>query len=61
MPAPTQTFTLSVQEYEALIAERDHLRVQLRLARAQRDLAEERLRAYKRELFSASSEARNVG
>lgn len=61
MPPLTQTLTLSVQEYEALIAERDNLRVELRLTRAQRDLAEERLRAYKRELFSASSEARNVG
>lgn len=54
---------LSAEEYEALIAasaERDALRGELRLVTAQRDLAEEKLRAYKHELFGASSEARHA-
>ncbi|MFL9989605.1 IS66 family transposase, partial [Paraburkholderia sediminicola] len=38
--------------------EREALRGELRLVSAQRDLAEERLRAYRRELFGAKSEAR---
>ncbi|ANB71498.1 transposase [Paraburkholderia phytofirmans OLGA172] len=38
--------------------EREALRGELRLVTAQRDLAEERLRAYRRELFGAKSEAR---
>ena len=38
--------------------ERDELRSALRLVTAERDLAEERLRAYRRELFGAKSEAR---
>jgi len=46
----------SVEEYQALLAERD----ELRLVTAQRDLAEEKLRAYKHELFGASSEARHA-
>jgi len=69
MPSPTfsRTITLSAQEYEALLAERDGLRGELTqmrgeltLTRAERDLAQERLRAYKRELFGASSEARHA-
>lgn len=54
---------LSAEEYEALIAasaERDALRGELRLVTAQRDLAEEKLRAYKHELFGASGEARHA-
>ncbi|EEL0139260.1 IS66 family transposase, partial [Salmonella enterica subsp. enterica serovar Montevideo] len=58
---PTPPITLSPEEYQALIAERDALRAELRLTQAQRDLAEERLRAYKHELFGASSEARTAG
>lgn len=75
MPQPPQTITLSTEDYQALIAERDGLRGELdgvrdeldgmrgelTLTRAQRDLAEERLRAYKHELFGASSEARTAG
>lgn len=68
MPLPPQTITLSTEDYQALIAERDGLRGQLdglrgelTLTRAQRDVAEERLRAYKHELFGASSEARTAG
>jgi transposase len=55
---PNDTVTLSAEEYQALLAEREALRDELRLAKAERDLAEERLRAYKHELFGASSEAR---
>nr|WP_275920333.1 IS66 family transposase [Burkholderia semiarida] len=54
---------LSAEEYEALIAasaERDALRGELRPVTAQRDLAEEKLRAYKHELLGASSEARHA-
>lgn len=39
--------------------ERDALRGELRLVTAERDLAEERLRTYKRELFGALSETRD--
>jgi len=45
-------------ELDVAQQERDELRSTLRLVTAERDLAEERLRAYKRELFGASSEAR---
>jgi transposase len=45
----------------ALLRERDQLRNALRLVTVERDLAEERLRAYRRELFGAKSEARDVG
>jgi transposase len=55
---PNDIVTLSAEEYQALLAEREALRGELRLAKAERDLAEERLRAYKHELFGASSEAR---
>jgi transposase len=55
---PNDIVTLSAEEYQALLAEREALRDQLRLAKAERDLAEERLRAYRHELFGASSEAR---
>ncbi|KGS74787.1 transposase IS66 family protein [Burkholderia pseudomallei MSHR7500] len=60
---PNNPVMLSAEEYEALIAasvERDALRGELRLVTAQRDLAEEKLRAYKHELFGASSEARHA-
>lgn len=60
---PNNPVMLSAEEYEALIAasaERDALRGELRLVTAQRDLAEEKLRAYKHELFGASREARHA-
>jgi transposase len=47
------------EEHAALQQERDELRSTLRLVTAERDLAEERLRAYRRELFGAKSEARD--
>jgi hypothetical protein len=55
---PNDIVTLGAEEYQALLAEREALRDQLRLAKAERDLAEERLRAYRHEMFGASSEAR---
>lgn len=44
---------------ESLERERDELRNALRVVTAQRDLAQERLRAYGRELFAAKSEMRS--
>ncbi|WP_257820250.1 IS66 family transposase [Burkholderia glumae] len=57
---PNSPVMPSVEQYQALLAERDALRGELRLVTAQRDLAEEKLRAYKHELFGASSEARHA-
>lgn len=45
--------------HSALQLERDALHSALRCVTVERDLAEERLRAYRRELFAAKSEARN--
>ncbi|WP_334000651.1 hypothetical protein [Burkholderia gladioli] len=42
---PNSPIMPSVEEYQALPAERDALRGELRLVTAQRDLAEEKLRA----------------
>src|SRR3984885_14874592 len=60
--------TITADQLKELLAERDAaralreeqetLRSALRLVTAERDLAEERLRAYRRELFGAKSEAR---
>src|SRR5258708_8336678 len=46
------------EQHAALRLESDELRSTLCLVTAERDLAEERLRAYRRELFGAKSEAR---
>ncbi|PCE27061.1 transposase [Paraburkholderia acidicola] len=61
---------ITVEELNALLAIRDaygllqreheEARSVLRLVTAERDLAEERLRTYRRELFGAKSEARNL-
>lgn len=61
--------TITAEELKELLAERDAaralreeqeaLRAALRLVTAERDLAEERLRAYRRELFGAKSGARD--
>ncbi|QCX50771.1 IS66 family transposase [Ralstonia pseudosolanacearum] len=63
--------SITAEELKELLAtreafgqlQRDHdvLRDELRLVKAERDLAEERLRAYRRELFGATSEARDAG
>jgi transposase len=51
---------LAIREaYDSLQHEHEEIRSALRLATAERDLAEERLRAYRRELFGAKSEARD--
>src|SRR5580698_8790752 len=47
------------EDHTALQHERDELRGTLRFVTAERDLAEERLRAYRRELFGAKSETRD--
>ncbi|AMV41321.1 IS66 family transposase [Paraburkholderia caribensis] len=47
------------EQHDALQRERDELQSTLRLVTAERDLAEERLRAFRRELFGAKSEARD--
>lgn len=48
------------EEHAALRLESDELRSTLRLVTAERDLAEERLRAYRRELFGAKGESRSL-
>ena len=57
--------TITTEELEALIAERDGLRGQcdglvgeVRVLKAQCDLLQEKLKAYQRKLFAAKSEAR---
>jgi hypothetical protein len=51
---------LAIREaYGSLQLEHEQVRGALRLVTAERDLAEERLRAYRRELFGAKSEARD--
>jgi transposase len=48
------------ETHVALQSEHEAVRNALRLVTAERDLAEERLRAYRRELFGAKSEARDA-
>ena len=48
------------EQHDALQREHEELQAALRLMTAQRDLAEERLRAYRHELFGARSEARGA-
>ena len=55
---PTRTIT--TEEYNALLAERDTLRGALRVVTVERDLLQERLKAYLRQLFAAKSEARGT-
>ncbi len=50
--------TLTADEIEALIAERDALRGELKVVKVERDLLKEKLNAYLRKLFTARSEAR---
>jgi transposase len=54
----TTTITLSADEYQALLAERERLVQQLRVTTVERDLLKERLDAYLRRFFAAKSEAR---
>lgn len=51
---------ITAEELAALIAERDALAGALRVATAERDLAQQRLRSLQRQLFAAKSEARSI-
>ncbi|MGA8146851.1 MAG: IS66 family transposase [Gallionellaceae bacterium] len=50
--------TIPTEDFNALIAERDTLRGELRVVTVERDLLQERLKAFLRKLFAAKSEAR---
>jgi len=52
--------TITPEELHALIAERDRLRGELQVVKGERDLLQEKLKAYLRQLFAASSEARGT-
>ncbi|MGB8417658.1 IS66 family transposase [Paraburkholderia sp.] len=52
--------TITADELNALIAERDALRGELRVTRAERDLVKEQLKVMLRKLFGASSEKRDA-
>jgi len=54
------TMTLSTEEYNALVAERDTLGKLLKTVTVERDLLKEKLAAYLRKLFDAKSEARGT-
>jgi len=54
------TITLTADEYDALLAERERLAHQLRAITVERDLLKERLEAFRRRLFAAKSEARSA-
>jgi len=61
------TITITEKEYQALIAERDSLRGEcdslsgeVKVLKVERDLLQERLKAYLRQLFSAKSEERGT-
>ena len=53
--------TLTADEFQALIAERDALRGELKVVKVERDLLKEKLNAYLRKLFAARTEARTSG
>ncbi len=52
--------TIATEEFNALIAERDTLRGELRVVTVERDLLQERVKAFLRKLFIAKSEARGT-
>ncbi len=54
----TTTITVSADEYDTLLAERERLVQQLRVTTVERDLLKERLDAFLRRFFAAKSEAR---
>jgi len=54
------TITLSTEEYDALVAERDSLGKLLKTVTVERDLLKEKLAAHLRKLFDAKSEARGT-
>ena len=52
---------LTAEDFNALIAERDALRGELKVVKVERDLLKEKLNAFLRKLFAAKSEARGNG
>lgn len=54
------TITLTAEEFHALVAERDSLRGAVRVLTVERDLLQERLKAFLHKLFAAKSEARGA-
>ena len=52
--------TITTEEFNALIAERDTLRGELQVVKIERDLLQEKLKAFLRQLFAAKSEARGT-
>ena len=52
---------LTTAAFNALIAERDALRGELKVVKVERDLLKEKLNAFLRKLFAAKSEARGNG
>lgn len=53
-----ETVTLTTKEFEALIAERETLKRQLKTVTVERDLLKEKLASHLRQLFAAKSEVR---
>ena len=54
------TITLTTEEYQALVAERESLNHRLRIVTVERDLLQEKLKAFLRKLFEAKSEVRGT-
>ena len=54
------TITLTTEDYQALVAEREALNRRLTTVTVERDLLQERLNAFLRKLFDAKSEARGA-
>ncbi|MFA7293614.1 MAG: IS66 family transposase [Rhodocyclaceae bacterium] len=54
------TITLTTEEYQALVAERESLNRRLKTVTVERDLLQEKLNAFLRKLFDAKSEARGT-
>ncbi len=52
--------TITTEEFNALIVERDTLRGELQVVKIERDLLQEKLKAFLRQLFAAKSEARGT-
>ncbi len=55
-----QNITITAEELNALVTERDALRSELQVVKVERDLLQERLKAFLRKLFAAKSEARGT-
>ena len=54
------TITLTTEEYQALVAERESLNHRLKTVTIERDLLQEKLNAFLRKLFDAKSETRSA-